>query len=143
MLRNRIYYGLKPLIPRTIRMAVRRSIATRAANACDGCLADHAGLRAAHRKTGQAGPMARNSLSSSHTMWKAAVGLERCRDLMQLDMDLGFRSSFNFVPEGELPGSSPAARGTDCKMALRLGSMTFDTTDGSYQSDQGVQAERR
>ena len=32
---------------------------------------------------------------------ETAVGLEKCRDLMQLDMDLGFRSSFNFVPEGE------------------------------------------
>ena len=32
---------------------------------------------------------------------ETTVGLERCRDLMQLDMDLGFRSSFNFVPEGE------------------------------------------
>lgn len=29
------------------------------------------------------------------------VGLEKCRALMQLDMDLGFRSSFNLVPEGE------------------------------------------
>ena len=32
---------------------------------------------------------------------ESTAGLERCRDLMQLDMDLGFRSSFNFVPEGE------------------------------------------
>jgi glycosyltransferase involved in cell wall biosynthesis len=32
---------------------------------------------------------------------ETAVGLEKCRDLMQLDMDLGFRSSFNLVPEGE------------------------------------------
>jgi hypothetical protein len=28
-------------------------------------------------------------------------GMERCRSLAQLEMDLGFRSSFNFVPEGE------------------------------------------
>ena len=28
------------------------------------------------------------------------VGLERCRHLAQLEMGLGFRSSFNFVPEG-------------------------------------------
>jgi glycosyltransferase involved in cell wall biosynthesis len=27
-------------------------------------------------------------------------GLSRCRSLMQLELDLGFRSSFNFVPEG-------------------------------------------
>lgn len=28
-------------------------------------------------------------------------GLERCKALAELEMDLGFRSSFNFVPEGE------------------------------------------
>jgi hypothetical protein len=28
-------------------------------------------------------------------------GLNRCRDLAQMEMQLGFRSSFNFVPEGE------------------------------------------
>jgi len=28
-------------------------------------------------------------------------GLERCRELVQLEKELGFRSSFNFVPEGE------------------------------------------
>jgi glycosyltransferase involved in cell wall biosynthesis len=32
---------------------------------------------------------------------ETTVGLEKCRDLMQLDMDLGFRSSFNLVPEGD------------------------------------------
>ena len=32
---------------------------------------------------------------------ESTAGLERCRNLMQLDMDLGFRSSFNFVPEGD------------------------------------------
>ena len=28
-------------------------------------------------------------------------GLERCRQLMELESKLGFRSAFNFVPEGE------------------------------------------
>ena len=32
---------------------------------------------------------------------ETTVGLEKCRDLMQLEMDVGFRSSFNFVPEGD------------------------------------------
>ncbi|MDQ6939297.1 MAG: hypothetical protein M3119_03975, partial [Verrucomicrobiota bacterium] len=29
------------------------------------------------------------------------LGLTRCRDLMQVERDFGFRSSFNFVPEGK------------------------------------------
>jgi hypothetical protein len=31
---------------------------------------------------------------------ESAVGLRKCRELMQLDLEFGFRSSFNFVPEG-------------------------------------------
>ena len=31
---------------------------------------------------------------------ESKTGLNRCRSLMQLELDLGFRSSFNFIPEG-------------------------------------------
>src|SRR5262249_35827683 len=31
---------------------------------------------------------------------EGTAGLERCRALMELEMEMGFRSSFNFVPEG-------------------------------------------
>jgi hypothetical protein len=31
---------------------------------------------------------------------ESKAGLGKCRSLMQLELDLGFRSSFNFVPEG-------------------------------------------
>ena len=31
---------------------------------------------------------------------ESKAGVDRCRSLMQLELDLGFRSSFNFVPEG-------------------------------------------
>lgn len=33
-------------------------------------------------------------------------GLKRCRRLMELELELGFRSSFNFIPEGGYPVSS-------------------------------------
>lgn len=32
---------------------------------------------------------------------ESAAGLRRCRELMHLEMEMGFRSSFNFVPEGD------------------------------------------
>jgi glycosyltransferase involved in cell wall biosynthesis len=32
---------------------------------------------------------------------ESRAGLRKCRSLMQLEIDLGFRSSFNFVPEGD------------------------------------------
>ena len=31
---------------------------------------------------------------------EGATGLSKCRKLMQLEHELGFRSSFNFIPEG-------------------------------------------
>ena len=32
---------------------------------------------------------------------ESKAGVHKCRSLMQLELDLGFRSSFNFVPEGD------------------------------------------
>ena len=32
---------------------------------------------------------------------EGSLGVARCRDLMRLEMELGFRSSFNLIPEGE------------------------------------------
>ncbi len=37
-------------------------------------------------------------------------GLAKCRQLMQLEQQLGFRSSFNFIPEGEYQVSPRVAR---------------------------------
>jgi hypothetical protein len=37
---------------------------------------------------------------------EGTTGMERCRTLAELEMDLGFRSSFNFVPEGQYDPSS-------------------------------------
>jgi peptidoglycan/xylan/chitin deacetylase (PgdA/CDA1 family) len=37
-------------------------------------------------------------------------GLDRCRELARLEMRLGFRSSFNFVPEGEYSTPEPLRR---------------------------------
>ena len=100
MLRNRIYYGLKPLIPRTIRMGVRRSIAVRTRKRATGVWPIMPGSeqRPQHWPGWPDGK--KFAFVLTHDV-ETAVGLERCRDLMQLDMDLGFCSSFNFVPEGE------------------------------------------
>jgi hypothetical protein len=38
---------------------------------------------------------------------EGAAGLAKCRQLMELEQSLGFRSSFNFIPEGELPCARP------------------------------------
>src|SRR5213596_3232978 len=100
MLRNRIYYVLKPLIPRTIRMGVRRCIALRTRKRAMGVWPIMPGSeqRPQHWPGWPDGK--KFAFVLTHDV-ESTVGLERCRDLMQLDMALGFRSSFNFVPEGD------------------------------------------
>src|SRR6266404_5457019 len=99
MLRNRIYYGLKPFLPQSLRTAIRRRVAMR--------------LR---RRIGDVWPIMPGSeippenwpgwpegkkfaFVLTHDV-ESKAGLGKCRSLMQLELDLGFRSSFNFVPEG-------------------------------------------
>lgn len=100
MLRNRIYYGVKPFIPQSVRAAVRRKMARR--------------LR---KQVGDVWPVVPGSerLPENWPGWpegkkfafvlthdvESKIGLSRCRSLMQLELELGFRSSFNFVPEGD------------------------------------------
>src|SRR6266571_4441083 len=101
-----LYYLLKPAIPRTVRLALRRFRAR--------------GLR--HRF--------RNSWPINEAAGRAPVGwpgwpdgkelafvlthdvegkrgVARCRRLAELEMRLGFRSAFNFVPEGEYVAPEP------------------------------------
>jgi glycosyltransferase involved in cell wall biosynthesis len=100
VLRNRIYYGLKPFVPQSLRTAIRRQLAMR--------------LR---RRIGNVWPIMPGSESPPESWpgWpggkkfafvlthdvESKAGLRKCRSLMQLEMDLGFRSSFNFIPEGD------------------------------------------
>jgi glycosyltransferase involved in cell wall biosynthesis len=99
VLRNRIYYGLKPFVPQSIRTAVRRNLASR--------------LR---RRIGDVWPIMPGSerppanwpgwpdgrkfaLVLTHDV-ESGAGLANCRSLARLETELGFRSSFNFIPEG-------------------------------------------
>ncbi len=99
MLRNQIYYKIKPLIPRIIRMALRRYLARRI-----------------YQKVGHIWPILPGSETPpegwpgwpegkkfavvlSHDV-EGQKGVDRVRLLAELEMKLGFRSSFNFIPEG-------------------------------------------
>src|SRR5688572_244921 len=101
MLRNRLYYHFKPLIPAPVRMGVRRWLAVR------------------QRKQAHSWPILSGSEKPPQNWlgWpdgrqfafvlthdvESLAGLEKCRKLMKLEMELGFRSSFNFIPEGQYP----------------------------------------
>src|SRR5262245_12264582 len=99
MLRNRIYYRLKPLIPQALRTAIRRRVALR--------LRKHVGdvwpIKPGSERPPKNWPSwpegKKFAVVLTHDV-ESKAGLQKCRSLMRLEMDLGFRSSFNFIPEG-------------------------------------------
>ena len=98
MLRN-AYYSLKPWIPRRVQMALRRlRLVTRRKKYADVWPIDE--------QTGRAPPDwpgwpdgKRFALVLTHDV-ESRKGHDRCLALAELEQELGFRSSFNFVPEG-------------------------------------------
>jgi hypothetical protein len=95
-----LYYLIKPAIPQSVRMSVRR-------------------VRALQQRRKFAGSWPVNPTAGTVPMgwpgWpngksfafvlthdvEGSKGIERCHQLAALEMNNGFRSSFNFVPEGE------------------------------------------
>ena len=99
MLRNRIYYGLKPFVPQFLRTAIRRKLATRLRKQIGDVWPIMPGSeRAPENWPGWPGNK-KFALVLTHDV-ESEAGLGRCRSLMELEQDLGFCSSFNFIPEG-------------------------------------------
>jgi hypothetical protein len=97
--RSAFYYTLKPYLPWRIRMGLRRLMARRA------------------RQTAQARWPIDQTAAQSPTGWpgwpegkrfafvlthdvESAAGHDKCWRLADLEAEMGFRSSYNFVPEG-------------------------------------------
>ena len=99
MLRHRIYYLLKPYMPWGLRMWLRRKVAARllAKNQATWPINEAAGVRPAdwpgwpnHEKF---------AFALTHDV-EGPEGLAKVRKLAELEMELGYRSVFNFIPEG-------------------------------------------
>ena len=98
MFAKKIYYTIKPLVPRRLQIALRRLIVQRQLKQNrDIWPIDH---NAARPPEGWSGwPDGKKfALVLTHDV-DTARGQERCRDLMALEKQMGFRSSFNIVPE--------------------------------------------
>ena len=94
---TRLYYRIKPLIPRRVQIEMRRIMVQRKCVRCaDVWPIDE---RACKTPKGWRGwPEGKKfALVLTHDV-DTARGQEKCRELMNLEMKLGFRSSFNFVP---------------------------------------------
>jgi len=100
VLRNRIYYQVKPFIPRALRAAVRRRIAVR----LEARVQDVWPIMPGSEQTPpgwQGWPDGKKfALVLTHDV-EGPAGVRRCRRLASLESELGFRSCFNFIPAGE------------------------------------------
>ncbi|MHA2120695.1 MAG: hypothetical protein ACW990_05770 [Promethearchaeota archaeon] len=98
MLLNKTYYQLKPFIPRHFQIFLRRQFVQRKRSLCNNVwpIDDKAGKS----PDGWSGwpEQKQFALILTHDV-DTAEGQEKCRTLMKLEESLGFRSSFNFVPE--------------------------------------------
>jgi hypothetical protein len=100
MLLRHAYYCLKPWIPKRVRRHLRRRLALRLRDSFLDVwpILDSAGRKPAGW-TGWPGSK-QFALVLTHDV-EGQVGLDRYPQLARLEERLGFRSSFNFVPEGE------------------------------------------
>lgn len=100
MLQRRVYYHLKPHVPWLIRMTLRRWHAKikRRSSRDIWPILDSAG----QSPEGWIGwPQGKRfALVLTHDV-ERTKGMHRCHALMELEKQLGLRSSFNFVPEGD------------------------------------------
>lgn len=100
MLGHHLYYRFKPWLPRWLRMSARRIVARRERRASKDVwpINEAAGKPPADWPGWPLGKQF--ALVLTHDV-EGFAGLNQCRQLMELEQKLGFRSSFNFVPEGE------------------------------------------
>jgi hypothetical protein len=93
-----LYYHLKPFIPRRLQIAIRGNIALRKRKQYGNeWLIDQAAGRVPEGWAGWPGKK-QFAFVLTHDV-DTAKGQENCMALADLENDLGFRSSFNFVPE--------------------------------------------
>src|SRR5437867_7167209 len=99
MLRNHLYYSLKPLVPWPVRMAIRRWFALRKRRRVWAVWPAFPGSEVP--PVGWPGwPEGKQfAFILTHDV-EGPEGLAKCRQLAEFEMGLGFRSFFNFIPEG-------------------------------------------
>ncbi len=98
MLTHKLYYQLKPVIPRSVQIALRRMVIQRKRRLCGNVWPiDEKAAKAPEGWTGW--PDGKKfALVLMHDV-DTEKGHEKCLDLAQIDERMDFRSSFNFVPE--------------------------------------------
>ena len=99
MYRNRIYYRIKPLVPVALRLAIRRLISQRQLPLIQNVWPIAPGSERPPENWRGWPQEKKFALVLTHDV-EGEAGLRKCRQLMAVEKSLGFRSSFNFIPEG-------------------------------------------
>lgn len=95
---NAVYYQLKPMIPRRVQIWLRRSVALRKRRLYEDVWPiDETCSKVPEGWSGWPEEK-RFALVLTHDV-ETAKGQAKCRELIELEKRLGFRSSFNFVPK--------------------------------------------
>ncbi|MCO5050846.1 MAG: glycosyltransferase [Verrucomicrobiae bacterium] len=95
-----LYYAIKPLLPRSVRYALRRHVAQRTRARSAGIWPVKSGTETPPANWPGWPQGKKFAFVLTHDV-EGQKGLDRCRALANLEMESGFRSSFNFIPEGE------------------------------------------
>lgn len=97
---NRFYFLARPLLPRSLRMGLRRrAIARHFTKSAGSWPIDETAGRPPEGWPGWPDNK-RFALVLTHDV-EGSLGMRQSRQLADVERELGFRSSFNFVPEGE------------------------------------------
>jgi peptidoglycan/xylan/chitin deacetylase (PgdA/CDA1 family) len=138
MLVNRLFYAIKPWIPRALQISLRSALVRAKRQRCKDIwpIDPLAGKPPAEWSGWPEGK--RFALVLTHDV-ESLAGHDKCERLMQLEVDRGFRSCFNFVPE-KYP-VSPALRETMAKSGFEVGVHGL-IHDGKLYSSQRIFAER-
>jgi predicted glycosyltransferase len=100
MLRNRFYYSIKPLVPASLRMKLRSWFALRKRDTVRDIWPIMRGSESPPQDWPGWPGGKQFALILTHDV-EGRVGLHKCRKLMDLEIRLGFRSSFTLIPQGE------------------------------------------
>lgn len=95
---TRLFYSVKPLVPRRVQIALRRKLAARQRKSFASVWPIDAKAAALPQDWAGWPSGKRFALVLTHDV-ETEKGVRACRPLMELERELGFRSSFNFVPE--------------------------------------------
>ena len=99
MLLNSFYFRIRPVIPRPIRLRIRRALALRKLDRVWQTWPIRPGSEGAPKNWTGWPEGKQFAFVLTHDV-ESPAGLDRVKPLAELEMKYGFRSSFNFIPEG-------------------------------------------